>query len=248
MHLYAWKAGSNGAAELAQALGIKRIKRDNSKFKGGPTKTVINWGSTELPVEVQKSKVLNRPEAVKKCTNKLVFFNTVAGNVSIPDFTNDYDTAVRWVGEGNTVCARKVLNGHGADGLVLMSQDNPREWVKAPLYTKYVPKRDEYRVHVIKGNVVHIQRKALRPGRAEEGEINWKVRNLENGFIYVIGDVNPPEDVLLQAKKAVETIGLDFGAVDVIYNEKKDKAFVLEINTAPGLQGETIQKYAEALK
>ena len=38
--------------------------------------------------------------------------------------------------------------------------------------------------------------------------------------------------------------GLTFGAIDVIWNEHQQKAFVLEINTAPGIEGTTVEKYA----
>jgi D-alanine-D-alanine ligase-like ATP-grasp enzyme len=41
---------------------------------------------------------------------------------------------------------------------------------------------------------------------------------------------------------------LDFGAVDVIYNRAQDKAYVLEVNTAPGLEGSTLDNYVEAIQ
>ena len=46
----------------------------------------------------------------------------------------------------------------------------------------------------------------------------------------------------------MESIGLDFGAVDVIYNGHSNRAYVLEINTAPGLTGTTLDNYAAALR
>ena len=39
----------------------------------------------------------------------------------------------------------------------------------------------------------------------------------------------------------------DFGAFDVIYNQKKNQAFVLECNTAPGIEGTTLDNYVEAI-
>jgi D-alanine-D-alanine ligase-like ATP-grasp enzyme len=45
---------------------------------------------------------------------------------------------------------------------------------------------------------------------------------------------------------AVAAVGLDFGAVDIIWNQTQDRCYVLEINTAPGLCNTTCQKYAEA--
>jgi len=48
------------------------------------------------------------------------------------------------------------------------------------------------------------------------------------------------------ALAAVSALGLDFGAVDIIYNEHENQYYVLEVNTAPGLEGTTVEKYAEA--
>ena len=36
--------------------------------------------------------------------------------------------------------------------------------------------------------------------------------------------------------------------MDVIYNEYRAQAFVLEVNTAPGMEGTTIDTYVENLK
>ncbi len=77
----------------------------------------------------------------------------------------------------------------------------------------------------------------------------WKVRNNANGFIFArngdaLGDV--PDDVLQQAIDGVTSLGLDFGAADVIYNERSSLAYVLEVNTAPGLEVTTLDNYSAA--
>ena len=54
---------------------------------------------------------------------------------------------------------------------------------------------------------------------------------------------DPVRDTI--AVNAVKALGLDFGAVDIIYNEKENQYYVLEVNTAPGLEGTTLIKYAE---
>ena len=249
-NIFAWNEYSEGAKQLALAMGIKRIKHENSKYKGSPKKVVINWGSTQVPDELMKSHLLNPPEIVVMCSNKLRFFEKLSSKeVNIPDWTNDFDVAIKWVGDGAFVCARTVLNGHSAVGLVIMHKDDPTTFVKAPLYTKYIPKKDEYRVHCVAGKVIDIQRKALRNGWVEENgpDVNYQIRNLANGFVYVRQDVKAPKDVPEQALKAMEITGLDFGAVDVIWNEKQGKAYVLEINSAPGLEGTSIENYAKAL-
>jgi D-alanine-D-alanine ligase-like ATP-grasp enzyme len=73
------------------------------------------------------------------------------------------------------------------------------------------------------------------------------VRNLANGFVYVIEGM-VPKCVADEAHKALESTGLAFGAVDVIWNEYQNKAYVLEINTAPGLEERTAEAYANVFK
>jgi D-alanine-D-alanine ligase-like ATP-grasp enzyme len=51
-------------------------------------------------------------------------------------------------------------------------------------------------------------------------------------------------DVRAQAFKAMASSALDFVAVDVVWNEHEKQAYVLEINTAPGLEGATVESYA----
>ena len=55
-----------------------------------------------------------------------------------------------------------------------------------------------------------------------------------------------PNDVIHQATMAVGCLQLDFGAVDVIWNEAQKRAYVLEVNTAPGIEGTTLMRYASA--
>lgn len=247
LKLYAWNKNSEGAAELAAEMGIKRIKHEGSTFKGSLKHTVINWGSSSVPAEVAKCRVLNTPNTVVVCADKLKFFKKVDDDL-LPPWTTDFDTAVEWVGQGFTVCARTILNGHSAAGLVLMEKSDPSTLTQAPLYTKYIPKKDEYRIHVVKGNVIDVQKKTLKKEKAESGdEINWKIRNLDNGFIYQRENIVAPDNVKAAAVEAVKQVGLDFGAVDVVLGTKDQKAYVLEINTAPGVTGTTCANYAKAL-
>lgn len=249
MNIFPYKSGSESAKALAQALGIKRIKAEGSKFKGAAHKLIVNWGNSKLPNELLKCRVLNSPEAVSKASNKLSFFKAMAeAGVSIPRFTEDPQDVQGMLDNNTTVVARTILNGHSGAGIVLLKGDV--DIVKAPLYVEYVPKKEEYRVHIFRGEVVDVQRKARNKQVADE-LVNWQIRNHANGFIFargedVLGVV--PADVTQQAISAVKACGLDFGAVDVIYNDKQKKAYVLECNTAPGLTGATLDGYVERLR
>jgi glutathione synthase/RimK-type ligase-like ATP-grasp enzyme len=248
MHIYPYKLDSESAKLLAEALGVKRIKKEGSKFKGSPEKVVINWGNSKVSVEVGKCKVINPPEAVSLAADKLKFFNAMVGKVSIPPFTTSKADALAAVQAGEVIIARTILNGNSGAGIVVVEKEE--DLVDAPLYTKYVPKKQEYRVHVFSGEVVDVQRKARDKGVADE-LVNWKIRNHQNGFIFARGEDAVgvvPQDVLDQAIAAVKVCGLDFGAVDVIFNDKQRKAYVLEVNTAPGVTGTTLEGYVQRFK
>lgn len=239
---------SDGAKELATALDAKRIKTEGSTYKSKPSHVLVNWGNSSLPFK-PVGTVLNNPEAVAVATNKLSTFQKLSKDIC-PPWTDSQGEAAKWLEEGGAVCVRQKLRSSGADGLVIFGPENFKEWgelSKAPLYTKYVKKAAEYRIHVYKDWVIDYQQKRLRSDLPEEFKPNFKIQNLENGFIYARENVQPPKQVMDNAIRAVSELGLDFGAVDVIYNEKKGQAIVLEVNTAPGLQGTTITSYATAI-
>lgn len=239
MFVYSYNKFSEGAKELSHKLGVKRIKSEGSKFKAKANKLVINWGSSVIPPHIEGCNVLNK-NAVN-AQNKLHAFQKLEGNCPIPEFTQSREKAEKWLADGVAVVCRTVLNGKGGKGITIA--DTPDQLVDAPLYVKYVPKKDEYRIHVFNGKVIHQQRKARN---RDVEDVNWRIRNLANGFIFAIGDCNPPAACNDASIAAVAALGLDFGAVDVIWNEKQEKAYVLEVNTAPGLQGTTVEKYMEA--
>lgn len=243
LHLYAWNEHSEGARELCQALGIRRIRRERSTYVGCHNKTVVNWGSTTLPGNIQESRIINRPETVAAMSNKRTFFDLLSiGDARLPEFTTRIQDALRWLNErGTKVVERHVLNGHSGNGIRIV--ENSLDLQNAPLYTKYVPKKAEYRVHFGGGQIIDVQRKIRDPNREPT---NWAVRSHENGFIYVRNGVQDgmPRDVLEQAAIVIRESGLDFGAIDIIYNQSRAEAYVLEINTAPGLTGETVNSYA----
>lgn len=255
LSIYSYKYGSASAKALAEALDVKRIKHDRSRFRGNQNKIVLNWGASEVPEEVAKCRVLNPAEEVKKASNKLEFFRTMQGASWLPAFTEERSEAARWLNaEGGAVVCRTILNGHSGTGIVL--SESEEELVAAPLYVRYIKKKEEYRVHVFAEHfmgqldsyeVFDIQRKARRLDAGPE-EINWQIRNHQNGFIYQRDDVQCPQVVQQAAVECLARTGLDFGAVDVIYNDHNRKAYVLEINTAPGLSGTTIENYSNMIR
>lgn len=243
VYLYAYNEYSKSAKDLAQALGIKRIKHKNSKFKGNPNKIVINWGASNLPDEVHQCVVLNSD--VEACVDKLKFFEKLKGTNITPEFCTSIDDAERMLGRGKEVVCRTILNGYSGKGIVIAKSID--EIVEAPLYTQYIPKKDEYRIHIVDNKIIFMQRKA-RNLEVKDDFVNWKIRNHDNGFIFAHKDLQVPEIVSETTLNCHAILGIQFGAYDVVYNEKNNKAYVLECNTACGLEGETLNSYVNAFK
>lgn len=243
---------STGAKLLADRLGSKLLWQGNidrvKYIATQRTKTVINWGSSIGHSSFVSGTYLNDPSRIKN-TDKLRFFRYISEVnedlrsevISIPQWTTSRDSASQW----ETIVARSITNGHSGLGITICKPDQLLSGnIHAPLYVKYIKKDAEFRVHVVRGQVIDIQRKVRDPDREPT---NWQVRSHENGFIYVRQDVTLTPEMERQAKLALEITGLDFGAVDIIYNRRQDKYFVLEVNSAPGLEGTTLEKYAAAL-
>ena len=244
--IYPYKMASGSAGELSRALGVKRVRLENSKFRPHRNKLLINWGSSTMPLDYMTCHVLNDPAYVRVAADKLLALMKMYDNdVSIPDFTTREDNARWYLREGHAVVCRTELKGNSGSGIVIATTE--QELVAAPLYTRYIKKKSEWRVHIFAGEVLMIQRK-VRNTQVPDEEVNWQVRSHRNGFIFQQHDITPPIHVVEQAAKAVYALGLDFGAVDVIYNGYDDMAYVLEVNCAPGLEGTTLERYKSAIE
>lgn len=246
-----YKQGSKSAKALAEELGGKVLKLEGSTFKPKPDDVIINWGSTKShsvlhgPMNFPIPHLLNDWEDVGNASDKLKFFQLMKEkNLEItPKFWTDKDAIPD---DAFPIVCRVLLNSHSGNGVHIA--DNRDDLVSAPLYVQYVKKKEEYRVHVgiiAAGggtDIIAVQRKARDLSIPDE-DINWKVRNLAGGFIYTREGFTAPDSVKKIACDCLRATGLDFGAVDVIWNEYQEKAYVLEVNTAPGLEGQTVKDY-----
>lgn len=177
--------------------------------------------------------------------DKIQQFNLFkANNVSCPNFTTNRNN----VGElgSKTVFARTLVNSTNGRGIVEFEVGPGATYPNAPLYTEYIPKKEEYRVHVFGGRVIDIQQKRKKRGFDEDSR-DTRIRNMANGYVYCRDGIVPPTGIEELAISAVRSLNYRYGAVDIIYNEKRKQCFVLEVNSRPGLLGTTLDKYTSAL-
>lgn len=231
--IYPYKQGSRSARALADALGGRVLRLQGSTYRYREQDTIINWGSSNAIHQ----PCLNRWQTVMNASNKLTAFERMQEvGIQIPEFWTNREAIPD---AAFPIVCRTVLNGHSGAGIVIAN--TREELVAAPLYVKYMKKRDEYRIHVGRNGIIAVQRKAIPHGTEP---IDTRVRNHHNGYVFVRNNVEPPRQVVEQAQLAIAALGLDFGAVDIIWNNHYQLATVLEVNTAPGLEGQTITDYA----
>lgn len=146
------------------------------------------------------------------------------GELSVPLVGRpDYHTRGRGYWLCNTVPdIQKAING-------------TRKKRAATHFMEYIDNADhEYRVHIFMGKSIRISEKQL-------------VGRIGNHKVYTtIKPTGEVKHVRKAAKQAVKALGLDFGAVDVL--EKDGRAYVLEVNAAPGLGGSMPRLYAKTFK
>lgn len=263
LRVISWNNGQSARA-ISEAVSNGRLIRNNSTHRlPRPTSMLINFGCSQIQRDVGVTPVLNRPESVQLASSKLATFQTCAAvgetvRASLPWFTIDRNEAVlKSIMDGVSIVCRTVDNGHGGAGIVVKTPEELQDDGNLPaahLYVQAIKKRREYRVHVGRArggmlNVLDIQRKVRRSG-VQDGGVNGDSRpfiwNHENDFIFQRGGVDRttvPIEVMDNAFRAVRALGLDFAAVDVVVEQQTGNVYVLEVNTSPGMEGTTLERY-----
>ena len=239
--IYPAKMSSSGAKALKAALNTIMVYPDRH-YKPRHDDAVINWGNSRIPN--WQVTMLNLPDAVRVAIRKDLTFATlqVAGVPTVGWFRSGLGIP-QILKEGVVVFARKSLTGTQGQGIVVMK--TPDDFVDASLYTLYEPGCKEYRVHVAFGKVINFQQKKKKRGM----DVDKYIRSYDKGWIFARQGVVVPDSTQQVSIAAVAALGLDFGAVDILHNPKTGKDFVLEINTAPGLDSDnSIGCYANAFK
>lgn len=244
--IFPYKMGSLSAKALAHELRALRVYADR-RYRPKHSHLIINWGNSQWPrwYDSDRHYMLNHPVHVEKAANKLHTFQSFQQNeVSTPEWTTDYYLVIQWLADNPDliVYGRQTLTGHSGVGIKLIRAGE--EVPRCPLYTKRLKFKKEYRVHVFNGEVIDVTQKRRRSGV----EANSLIRNLDNGWVFTRENMIVPDCVTEEAKKAVQALGLNFGAVDVAWNELQNKAYIFEVNTACGLEGTTLQRYKEAIE
>ena len=109
-------------------------------------------------------------------------------------------------------------------------------------FQERIPQKKEYRIHMFQGDPMRIQVKYRRTSFPDPIK-----RGMKFGWGFKIREYRSTSEILLDmCKNAMEAVSLDFGAIDAILGED-NKFYILEINTAPGLNDSGASLYANKI-
>lgn len=217
---------SNGARDLVNKLNqdapgsARRLRRWNRVQQQD---LVVNWGDRNI---LDASNVLNPVLPANKLAELVVLRE---GGVPTVPFSTDKEQP-NWL-------ARTMHHQEARD-----LRANLR---RGDYYVQFVPVVREFRIHIWRGKSIRTGIKMPRidnpDTRFRSWEAGWK---LDYGTVCQENMRQTYRDI---AKRAIRVLGLDFGAVDLGIRPN-GSVVVFEVNSAPGLEGNTIDAYAHAIK
>lgn len=211
------------ADKLSETLGYKVFRGKEGK----PTRTNIRYGDQK---------------------DKLTQYNFFRENeLNFPDFTESKELVkyLLRVSVYSSVVCRTLLRAKSGKGIVIA--DTVDQLVDAPVYVQYQKKTNEYRVNLFKGEVVCVREKRLKKGYEKPEGRDGRVRSHDNGYVFCEPLKALPEEAIAMAKAAAKVTASDVVGVDIAFHKKTNYWFLLEVNSAPGMEGKTIDQYAEAI-
>jgi hypothetical protein len=190
------------------------------------TKTgVVCWGvghSGAEPTLNARASSANKLQQLQKFKD--------AGILTVPFYTKLPESA-----EAFPVLGRDFKHHGGTDIKLIMEPEMAQIFSKSDFYTGYVPRATEYRSWIYRRrHLASYEKRLVRP--AEALKRNRVGANHRNGYAFLLMNSElVPAGIRELASKALDCLGLDFGAVDILKGVD-GKLYVLEVNTGPGAE------------
>lgn len=218
IYLHLGQRHSQTAQELLRRVEGQTWPSGPSTPRLGRSDLVINWGSRRLPQDCLASG------------SRLLNREVPTKREAIDRLNQAQIRTIRLVDHSDEWLVRDASHRGGQDLL------------KDRLLVVKEPIVEEYRVHSWMGKSLRTAVKV--PARPDHHP--W-IRSHLSGWKFSYDPDRIPKGIRKLAHQAVQALGLDFGAVDL--GQLEDGTFmVLEVNSAPGLEGQTFDRYAEAIR
>lgn len=240
MYILYSRATATTGRLLRNGLGIDGGLRPPANRVG----TLIRWGSTDQ-VRYRPGTTLNKRNALLLATDKLAALRRMQERgVPTPNvYTDPHTIPVH----AFPVLGRAATHRQGSDIVLCMQRRDLARALAAGCthFSEYIPTTAEFRVHIFQGETLKLSEKVWTEGE----NYTPYIRNFEHGHTFRNSrTVTPTGQRLVEvyAAAAVEALGLDFGAVDVLVGDD-GYVRVLEVNTGPSLAENSLQVYGDKL-
>jgi hypothetical protein len=228
--LYVYSSGAL-VNRIARELNITSAVPNKQRIVRRKNSTIvpINWGcAPNVMRAIAPNTTLNYN--IGNASSKLNALRTLsAASIQVPPFSTQWqDIAAR----GRYLARKDHLTGGAGIEIVEKDQAPKGEY---DFLSLVVAKALEFRIHVFRGNIICEQFKFMPQGSKA------LIRSYDNGarFSNKALEEHLSPEAANQARqiaiRAVESCGLQFGAVDMFLSARAGHIYVLEINTAPGI-------------
>jgi hypothetical protein len=196
---------------------------------------LVRLGSREQPQFDDRFKlVINKAENISQNVHKLNSLKIMqAAGVRVPQTYEEPKVPSNLFADQPAVLGRKIHHTKGRDIEIIFNHKQLYNDGKSEFWVDFVPSLWEFRFHIY-GNFVG--RVSLKVPMSEDADLF--IRNYERGWCFDDDfQLSHPSifySLREESLKAVKSLGLDFGAVDILFSTNFEPV-VLEINSDPKL-------------
>jgi len=225
------RTGGVSAKELAKLCGAKCgkvVNRNNLKD------FIINYGERYEQAHLNKNVNYNKLSVHKFLAEH---------DIKVPKL---YSKNARIEDKEFPVLARKNYHSKGRDIIYIKDKKALKELNDSgkdyDFLVQYIPKVSEYRVHILKGYKIIVNVKVN-----DEEERDVIVRSHDKGWKHITYRGEFDNALIKLGKDVTDLLQYDFAVIDII-RDKKNNLYVLEVNSAPGLEERKLNIYADFFK
>lgn len=236
MNLLLYNRGSYLSARLlATLLGLKPVNNPDRVRDG---KVCIRYGNSYGDFDQDTN--INSSEAIKLCSNSLNFSHwCVENGFNTPEYSPfSLDDSYEY-----PFLLRNIYHKQGKDIEIIKSSEDINDINRNKYHVPYIQADIELGIHLVNQEVVKIFKKV--PNQENETFI----KNQKSCHFKVVNDIENNFRVAQEiCKNLFQKLNLNFGRVDIAYNNNTKKYIIWEVNTAPGLNKLTAEIYAKVLR
>lgn len=221
---------------------------------------VVNWGSQQFKQPKGSVTILNHDPNIE---NKRTFFQDVAlwnfndegKTINVPEYyiSGDDPNFKQAIMDDEKIVCMAYTAGRGGSGMSVYDPELFTSTIPklSRLFTKYIPKTDEYRAHIDEQLGSLFYQKKIRVAKEADYQIRspsrgWRWKTLESDEILKIPGRLWPQLQHIRHFLAVKKLA--FCAVDFIFSQAESKCYVTDINLSPDLDETGVEMYSTALK